>query len=81
MENILTVKEIAPKEAETIGWIIKAFGSSREMYNYINDITSRLTLFPRGGVLAAKQVINYRANPLRATIDPRDKANVAKLKP
>ncbi|EXM15788.1 Enoyl-CoA hydratase/isomerase [Fusarium oxysporum f. sp. vasinfectum] len=66
MEYILTAKDITPKEAERIGWINKAFDSPKEMYDYINGITSRLTLFPRGGVLAAKKAINYRANPLRA---------------
>ncbi|ATZ56167.1 hypothetical protein BCIN_13g00160 [Botrytis cinerea B05.10] len=66
MEYILTSKDITPQEAERIGWINKAFDSSQEMYQYISEITSRLTLFPRGGVLAAKAAINYRANPLRA---------------
>ncbi|KAM0145438.1 hypothetical protein ACHAPG_011611 [Botrytis cinerea] len=66
MEYILTSKDITPQEAEKIGWINKAFDSSQDMYQYISEITSRLTLFPRGGVLAAKAAINYRANPLRA---------------
>ncbi|KAG9250040.1 ClpP/crotonase-like domain-containing protein [Emericellopsis atlantica] len=66
MEYILTAKDITPKEAEKIGWINKAFGSAKEMYDHIDEITSRLTLFPRAGILAGKQAINLRANPSRA---------------
>ncbi|KAH8585887.1 ClpP/crotonase-like domain-containing protein [Bisporella sp. PMI_857] len=65
MEYILSSKDITPKEAEKIGWINKAFDSSKEMYAYIDELTSRLILFPRGGLVAAKQAINLRANPSR----------------
>lgn len=66
MEYILTSKDITAKEAERIGWINKAFDSSKDMYAHIGEITKRLTLFPRGGIVAAKKAINLRANPTRA---------------
>ncbi|USP81337.1 enoyl-CoA hydratase [Curvularia clavata] len=66
MEYILTSKDITAKEAERIGWINKAFDSSKDMYAHIGEITERLTLFPRDGIVAAKKAINLRANPTRA---------------
>ncbi|KNG49297.1 enoyl-CoA hydratase [Stemphylium lycopersici] len=66
MEYIITSKDISAKEAERIGWINKAFDSSEDMYAHIAEITERITLFPRDGIVAAKKAINLRANPTRA---------------
>ncbi|KAL1621618.1 hypothetical protein SLS56_009154 [Neofusicoccum ribis] len=63
MEYILSGKDINAEEAEKIGWINKAFDTSEDMYAYIDELTSRLRLFPLAAMTAAKQSINLRARP------------------
>ncbi|KAH6694290.1 ClpP/crotonase-like domain-containing protein [Leptodontidium sp. MPI-SDFR-AT-0119] len=65
MEYILSSQDITAKEAERIGWINKAFDSSKEMYAHIDKLTSRLSTFPRSGLVASKKAINLRASPSR----------------
>ncbi|KAH6974724.1 ClpP/crotonase-like domain-containing protein [Ilyonectria destructans] len=65
MEYILSGKDINAENAEKIGWINKAFDTSGEMYAYIDELTSRLRLFPRGALSAAKDSINLSVRPPR----------------
>jgi enoyl-CoA hydratase/carnithine racemase len=68
MEYILSANDIDASEAERIGWINKAFDSSEKMYAYIDELTSRLRLFPRYALAGAKESINLRTGPTRENI-------------
>ncbi|EEU34491.1 uncharacterized protein NECHADRAFT_55036 [Fusarium vanettenii 77-13-4] len=63
MEYILSGKDINAQDAERIGWINKAFDTSSEMYAYIDELTSRLSLYPLAALAAAKESINLAARP------------------
>ncbi|KAH7191215.1 ClpP/crotonase-like domain-containing protein [Fusarium oxysporum] len=63
MEYILSGKDINAQDAERIGWINKAFDTSSEMYAYIDELTSRLVLYPLVALAAAKESINLAARP------------------
>ncbi|KAH7182212.1 ClpP/crotonase-like domain-containing protein [Fusarium sp. MPI-SDFR-AT-0072] len=63
MEYILSGKDINAQDAERIGWINKAFDTSSEMYAYIDELTSRLVLYPLPALAAAKESINLAARP------------------
>lgn len=63
MEFILSSGDINAEDAEEIGWINKAFDSSEEMYGYIDNITSRLALFPSEAIGGAKHSINLATRP------------------
>lgn len=63
MEYILSGKDITAQDAERIGWINKAFDTSSEMYAYIDELTSRLVLYPLAALAAAKESINLAARP------------------
>ncbi|EEU38463.1 uncharacterized protein NECHADRAFT_73232 [Fusarium vanettenii 77-13-4] len=63
MEYILSGKDINAQDAERIGWINKAFDTSSEMYAYIDELTSRLVLYPLAALAAAKESINLAARP------------------
>ncbi|KAF7555572.1 hypothetical protein G7Z17_g2053 [Cylindrodendrum hubeiense] len=63
MEYILSSKDITAGDAEKIGWINKAFDTSAEMYTYIDQLTSRLRLFPLTALYGAKKSINRASAP------------------
>ncbi|OHW97492.1 enoyl-hydratase [Colletotrichum incanum] len=63
MEYVLSGKDINAQDAEKIGWINKAFDHSADMYDHIEELTSRFRLFPRGALVAAKNSINLWARP------------------
>lgn len=65
MEYILSSKDINAENAERIGWINMAFDTSGEMYAYIDELTSRLRLFPLAALSAAKDSINLSVSPPR----------------
>jgi enoyl-CoA hydratase/carnithine racemase len=46
-----------------MGWINRAFDTSAEMHAHIDDLVSRLVLFPLGSLGAAKQSINRATRP------------------
>jgi enoyl-CoA hydratase/carnithine racemase len=63
MEYILSGKDVSASDAERIGWINKAFDTSAEMYAQIDELTSRMTLFPLGALGLAKQSVNRATRP------------------
>ncbi|KAH8658982.1 ClpP/crotonase-like domain-containing protein [Ilyonectria robusta] len=63
MEYILSSNDINAEEAQRIGWINKAFKSSKAMHSYVDGLTSRLRLFPSAALAAAKQSINRSVRP------------------
>lgn len=63
MEYILSGKDIGAEEAERIGWINKAFDTAGEMDGYIDDLISRMVLFPLTALGLAKQSINSASRP------------------
>ncbi|UPL03020.1 hypothetical protein LCI18_013954 [Fusarium solani-melongenae] len=63
LEYLLSGNDINAKDAEQIGWINKAFPSSEEMYEYINSLTSRFSLFNRPAMVAIKKAVNARSRP------------------
>lgn len=63
MEYILSGNDISAVEAERIGWINKAFDTTGEMNGYIDDLISRLVLFPLSALGLAKQSINVASRP------------------
>lgn len=63
MEYILSSNDITAADAEKIGWINKAFDSSADMYTYIEQLTSRLRLFPLTALYGAKKSINRASAP------------------
>lgn len=65
MEYILSSQDITAEEAARIGWINKAFHTPGKMYAHIDRLTSRLSKFPRSGLVTSKKAINLRASPSR----------------
>lgn len=63
MEYILSGNDVGAEDAERLGWINKAFDSSKGMYAYIDGLTSRLQLFPLAAMAAAKASINRSVRP------------------
>ncbi|KAH7017213.1 ClpP/crotonase-like domain-containing protein [Ilyonectria destructans] len=63
MEYILSSNDITAADAEKIGWINKAFDTSADMYTYIDQLTSRLRLFPLTALYGAKKSINRASTP------------------
>ncbi|KAH8651775.1 ClpP/crotonase-like domain-containing protein [Ilyonectria robusta] len=63
MEYILAAKDITASEAEKIGWVNKAFETSADMYAYVDQLTSRLRLFPLTALHEAKKSINRISAP------------------
>ncbi|KAM0239604.1 hypothetical protein ACHAP5_008175 [Fusarium lateritium] len=63
MEYILSSKDITAEEAERIGWINKAFDTSSDMYAYIEELTSRIRLFPINCLGETKRLIDRASAP------------------
>lgn len=63
MEYILSGKDVGAVEAERIGWINKAFDTTAEMNGHIDDLISRMVLFPIQALGLAKQSINVATRP------------------
>ncbi|GFF79923.1 hypothetical protein CNMCM8927_000699 [Aspergillus lentulus] len=63
MEFILSSKDVTAEDAEEMGWINRAFDTSAEMHAHIDNLVSRLVLFPLGSLGAAKQSINRATRP------------------
>ncbi|KAF7911610.1 hypothetical protein BELL_0728g00030 [Botrytis elliptica] len=63
MEYILSGKDVDAVEAERIGWINKAFDTTAEMNGHIDDLISRMVLFPIHALGLAKQSINVATRP------------------
>ncbi|KAF7959264.1 hypothetical protein EAE96_002778 [Botrytis aclada] len=63
MEYILSGKDVGAVEAERIGWINKAFDTTAEMNGHIDDLISRMVLFPTQALGLAKQSINVATRP------------------
>lgn len=68
MEYILSSKDISAGDAEKIGWINKAFDTSAELYEYIENLATRLSLFPLTALHGAKKSINRASAPSREDI-------------
>jgi enoyl-CoA hydratase/carnithine racemase len=62
MEYILSSKDITAVDAAEIGWINKAFDTSRELYDYIDKLAQRLALFPLSALAGGKKTV-HRASP------------------
>ncbi|UPK95464.1 hypothetical protein LCI18_006399 [Fusarium solani-melongenae] len=62
MEYILSSKDITAVDAAEIGWINKAFDTSRELYDYIDKLAQRLALFPQSALAGGKKTV-HRASP------------------
>ncbi|KAH7349224.1 enoyl-CoA hydratase/isomerase family protein [Pyrenochaeta sp. MPI-SDFR-AT-0127] len=63
MEYILSGKDVEAEDAERMGWINKAFDSERQMDAYIDELISRLVLYPVYAFGLAKESINIRTRP------------------
>jgi enoyl-CoA hydratase/carnithine racemase len=63
MEYILSSKDVTAEDAERIGWINKAFDSKRQMDDYIEELNSRIALYPVYALGLAKESINIRTKP------------------
>ncbi|KNB17065.1 enoyl-CoA hydratase [Fusarium oxysporum f. sp. lycopersici 4287] len=63
LEYLLSGNDINAKDAARLGWINKSFRSSKEMYKYIDGLTSRLRLFPLPAMAAIKKTVNARSRP------------------
>ncbi|TGO31569.1 hypothetical protein BHYA_0520g00040 [Botrytis hyacinthi] len=63
MEYILSGKDVGAVEAERIGWINKAFDTTAGMNGHIDDLISRMVLFPIQALGLAKQSINVATRP------------------
>ncbi|KAH6689733.1 ClpP/crotonase-like domain-containing protein [Plectosphaerella plurivora] len=79
LEYLLNGHDISAKEAAQIGWINKSFHSSKEMYAYIKGLTSRMTLFPIGGLAAVKASVNRAARPTLEDLQADAAAFAARL--
>ncbi|QKD57341.2 ClpP/crotonase-like domain-containing protein [Fusarium oxysporum Fo47] len=62
MEYILSSNDIDAVDAAEIGWINKAFDTSRELYDYVDKLAQRLALFPLSALAGAKRTV-HRASP------------------
>ncbi|KAM3065062.1 hypothetical protein ACMFMG_006175 [Clarireedia jacksonii] len=63
MEYILSSKDINAEDAERIGWINQAFDTEEEMYAHIDELISRIALYPLQALAFAKQSINAATRP------------------
>ncbi|GJC87252.1 short-chain-enoyl-CoA hydratase [Colletotrichum liriopes] len=63
MEYILSSRDITAEEAARIGWINRAFDTSVDMYDSINQLAQRLSLFPLSALSGGKQSINRASVP------------------
>ncbi|KAL6411065.1 enoyl-CoA hydratase [Ilyonectria robusta] len=68
MEYILSSKDISAGDAEKIGWINKAFDTSADLYEYIENLATRLSLFPLTALHGGKKSINRASAPSREDI-------------
>ncbi|KAH6959610.1 ClpP/crotonase-like domain-containing protein [Ilyonectria sp. MPI-CAGE-AT-0026] len=68
MEYILSSKDIPASDAEKIGWINKAFDTSADLYEYIENLATRLSLFPLTALHGGKKSINRASAPSREDI-------------
>lgn len=70
MEYLLTGKDILAEEAERYGLVNKAFDNESTMDAYVDDILSRLALYPVSALGLIKQSINAATRPtLSDTVD------------
>jgi enoyl-CoA hydratase/carnithine racemase len=65
MEYLLSGKDINAFEAERFGLVNKAFGSSDDLYKYVNQLAMRIGLFPAGALASIKSSVNSIASPTR----------------
>lgn len=63
LEYLLTGNDISAEEAERVGWINKAFCSSKDMYDYVDGLVSRMRLFPLAAMTAIKKAANVATRP------------------
>ncbi|KAH7063833.1 enoyl-CoA hydratase/isomeras-like protein [Paraphoma chrysanthemicola] len=62
-EYLLTGQDVLAEEAERLGWINKAFDKEGEMEAYVDEIVSRLVLFPVEALGLIKQSVNIASRP------------------
>jgi len=62
-EYVFASKDIDAATAERYGWINRAFSTSAELREYVQQLAARIALFPRGGIIGTKQGINAVSRP------------------
>jgi enoyl-CoA hydratase/carnithine racemase len=62
-EYLFSGKDIDSSTAEQFGWINKAFDTSAELRSYVDDLASRIALFPLDGLASIKSSVNLISRP------------------
>jgi enoyl-CoA hydratase/carnithine racemase len=62
-EYVLSSSDIDAVTAERIGWVNRAFDTSRELHAYVQALAARIALFPAAGIVGTKQGINAVSRP------------------
>ncbi|KAJ6568025.1 ClpP/crotonase-like domain-containing protein [Mycena vulgaris] len=67
-EYVLGSLDIDGATAARIGWINRAFDTSRELHAYVQTLAARIALFPAAGIAGTKAGINAVSRPPRDVI-------------
>ncbi|KAJ6586316.1 ClpP/crotonase-like domain-containing protein [Mycena vulgaris] len=67
-EYVLGSLDIDAATAARIGWINRAFNTSRELHVYVQALAARIALFPAAGIAGTKTGINAVSRPPREDI-------------
>ncbi|KAJ7629864.1 ClpP/crotonase-like domain-containing protein [Mycena rosella] len=62
-EYVVSSTDIDAVTADRIGWINRAFDTSRELHSYVQGLAARIALFPAAGIAGTKQGINAASRP------------------
>ncbi|KAJ6540048.1 ClpP/crotonase-like domain-containing protein [Mycena vulgaris] len=62
-EYVLPSADVDAVTAAQIGWINRAFATSRELHAHVQALAARIALFPAAGIAGTKQGINAASRP------------------
>ena len=54
-EYVLSSSDIDAATAARIGWVNRAFDTSRELHAYVAALAARIALFPTAGIVGTKR--------------------------
>jgi enoyl-CoA hydratase/carnithine racemase len=67
-EYVLSSADIDARTAASIGWINRAFDTSKELHDYVQALAERIALFPAAAVTGTKAGINKVSRPAREVL-------------
>ncbi|KAJ6534993.1 ClpP/crotonase-like domain-containing protein [Mycena capillaripes] len=67
-EYVLSSADVDARTAASIGWINRAFDTSKELHDYVHALAARIALFPAAAVTGTKAGINKVSRPARKVL-------------